>query len=618
MSVLQALFAPAAFHDATLLYLNLLHMVDITLRHGATEASPAGLGWFGVVLGHVLGKYSDGYQFARLGDAIVEEHGFLAHKAKALLPLEVASAWVRPIAEALDTARASLAAAVRGGDLATACFCWPHIVIDRLVRGDPLDEVWREIETGLAFTGRAKYRDIIDCLVGQNRFVRNMRGETLSFSSFDGDDFNTAAFEAELTPDRMLMMMFFYWAIKGSARFMSGDFDQALEAFDRARPLLAASQGHLQRLGYEYFSALTLSAMVHRGATASGVEDYRRQIDAHLKKLQDWAQTCPSTFADKFTLVSAEVARFEGRDLDAMRLYERAIELARENGFPHNEAISNELAANFHANRGFTTISHAYLKNARSCYLRWGAAGKVRQLEQQHPFLRVEAATPESGSADSTSLERLDRATVVRISQAISSEIDLRKLIDTLMSIALEHSGGERAVLILADGDELRFEAEGTALRDSVEVNFRQTPLAAAELPETILRYVLRSRVSVLVDDASVENPYSDDAYFMQNRSRSILCLPLVKYKSAIGVLYIENTRVANVFTRARLDILDLLSSQAGISIENARLYRDLQHTLEKSPTGRSGTAAFSGPDSSSDMEHLSGFDGSGIQQTVA
>ena len=175
-----------------------------------------------------------------------------------------------------------------------------------------------------------------------------------------------------------------------------------------------------------------------------------------------------------------------------MGLYEEAIRLAREHGFLQNEAMANELAARFHAGQGLETIAQAYLRSARSCYLRWGAEGKVRQLDQLHPHLRQEAVAPRAESPGATRLEQLDLGTVVKVSQAVSGEIDLRKLIETLMAIALRHAGANRGLLILPAGDELRIEAEATIIGDQVDVRLQE---AAVELhdacPKSILRYVV-------------------------------------------------------------------------------------------------------------------------------
>src|SRR5262249_52417365 len=161
-----------------------------------------------------------------------------------------------------------------------------------------------------------------------------------------------------------------------------------------------------------------------------------------------WAEGCPENFADRAALVAAEIARLEGRELDAERLFEEAIRLAHRHGFVQNEGLAHETAARFWAGRGFETIADAYLRNARYCYLRWGADGKVRRLDELHPWLReASTATPHRATIGA-SVERLDLATVVRASQAVSREIVLEKLVDTLMAIALEHAGADRGLLI--------------------------------------------------------------------------------------------------------------------------------------------------------------------------
>src|SRR6202040_4190951 len=201
-------------------------------------------------------------------------------------------------------------------------------------------------------------------------------------------------------------------------------------------------------------------------------------------------------------VVDAEIARLEGRELDAERLYEEAIRLAREHGFIQNEALGNELAARFYAARGFERIAHAYLQDARYCYRRWGADGKVRQLDQSYPNLRGEEPASGPTSTIEAPIEHLDLATVIKVSQAVSGEIVLEKLIDTLMRTAIEHAGAERGLLILLRGVEQRIEAEATTSGDIVTVRLRDVSTLVAALPESIVHYVVRTRESVILDDA--------------------------------------------------------------------------------------------------------------------
>ena len=248
------------------------------------------------------------------------------------------------------------------------------------------------------------------------------------------------------------MLICWYWIFKLKARFLSGDYAEALVAADKATVAapIATPPARSWSPDYFYYTALTVAAL-SENASADEQTGWRDLLTAHREQLREWADTYPPTFADKHALVAAEIARLEGRDLDAMRLYEQAIQSAREHGFVQNEGTAHEVAARFYAARGFETIAHAYLRNARYCYLRWGALGKVQQLDALHPHLREELS-PGPTSTIVAPVEHLDLATVIKVSQAVSGEIVLEKLLDTLMRTAIEQAGAERGLLLLPRG----------------------------------------------------------------------------------------------------------------------------------------------------------------------
>jgi PAS domain S-box-containing protein len=576
MGVLSALSSPAYFTDINLHRLHLCHMVNVSMKYGTTDASAQAYSRFGMTLGSFR-RHIDGQRFGKLACDLVEKHGFLAYRARTYFLMETVVLWTQPIEIALDYIRSAFRAGVEAGDLSIACYSSHHTVTDILARGDHLDEVWRESERGLDFVRKAKFRDVIDIIVAQQRFIENMRGRTAGFSTFSDAKFDETAFEAQLTEDRMATMVVWYWILKLQARFISGDYEVAIAAARKAKALLWASDANIQLLDYYYYGALAVAA-AYDTAPLDRQHEWRELLTAHREQLREWVENYPPTFGDKYALVSAEVARLEGRDAEAMRLYEKAVRSARDHGFVQNEALAHEMAARFYAARDFDTIAHAYLREARRCYLRWGASGKVRQLEQLHPHLR-DAPVPAYPTTTTMGapVERLDVGTVLKASQAVSGEIELGELIKTLLRISIEHAGAERGLLILFQGDEPRIAAEATTGRGQVEVTLRQTAASPAELPESVLHTVIRTRQSVIVDDASVQNPFSAGEYFCHKHARSILCLPLVKQAKLIGALYLENKLASHVFTPARISVLELLASQAAISLENARLYSDLR-----------------------------------------
>ncbi len=331
---------------------------------------------------------------------------------------------------------------------------------------------------------------------------------------------------------------------------------------------------------YHFYGALSQAASCESAATGRR----RRHVEAlaaHHRQLEIWAANCPENFENRVALVGAEIARLEGRELDAERLYERAIHSARANGFIHNEALAYELAAHFYAARGFEEFAHVYLRNARDGYVRWGADGKVRQLDRLYPGLAAGHGHRPTDTIGSP-VPQLDVASVVKASQTVSSEIILPKLIERLMTIALENAGADRGLLILPAEDDHLIQAEAQATGDRVEVVLCQNSITGTACPESLVRYVIRTRESVILDDASRPHLFSEDDYLRGRQTRSILCLPLINQGRLTGLLYLENTLTSRAFTPDRTAILELLAAQAAISLENTRLYGDLQEREAK------------------------------------
>jgi two-component sensor histidine kinase/GAF domain-containing protein len=584
IDVLTMLTSPAQFTDPDLFRLVVVRMAALSLEQGNTDGSCFGYALLGAILGVDFGNYQDGFRFGRLALDLVEKRGLdrLSGRVYQVFALHVAH-WTQHLASCRIYLRRAFDVAQEAGDLTWASYAQVDLVTNLLATGEPLGETERVAENALDFVLKARFGLISDVIVAQLRLIRTLRGLTPDFGSFNDAEFDEGRFEQHLESNpRLGVAASRYWIRKLQARVYAGDGASAYVAAEKAAALLWTLPTQVELPEYHFYAALAQAARCEVSVgDAMGDEERSRHLEAlaaHHRQMSIWAENGRENFAHRAALLGAELARLEDRPLDAIRLYEAAVRSAREHGFVQNEGLANELAARFHAGRGFEAIAQAYLSQARSCFLRWGAEGKVRQLDRLHPHLRQEPAAPRGDGTRLTSLEQLDLATVVQVSQAVSGEIDLRKLIDTLMMIALRHAGADRGLLILPSGDELQIEAEAITVRDKVEVWLRRPPLGPTELPESILRYVVRTRESLLLDDAAEQNPFSGDDYIRQSGCRSILCLPLIKQAKLAGVLYLENSLASHVFTPARIAVLGLLASQAAISLENASLYANLAH----------------------------------------
>ena len=568
---------PAMHIEENLSSLVVCRMVNLSLEYGNSDGSCFAYVWFAQIAGPRFGNYQDGFRFGRLGYELVEKRGLQRYQARTYMSFgNIVMPWARHVLEGRDLVRRAFAAADRTGDITFASYSCNHLITNFLAAGDPLAEVEREAERGFEYAQKVRFGFVIDNLTMQLGFIRTLRGLTLTFGSFNYEGFDELRFERHLAGNPVLKLLEFrYWVRKLQARFFAADYASAMDASLRAQQLLWTSPSHFETAEYCFYSALG-----HAAAWNSASPDEKQQhfeaLVACSRQLELWARHCPENFENRAALVSAEITRIEGRERDAAYLYEYAIRSAHANNFVHNEALANELAARFYAALGFDKIALTYLREARYYYLRWGADGKVRQLEGLYPQLRHEKPLHDPTTTILTSVEHLDLATVIKLSQSISGEILPERLIDTLMRTALEQAGAERSLLIFARGAEQRIAAEATTDGDLVTVHLRDEDVAATLLPESVLHYVLRTRESVILDDASSHNPFSADPYITESYLRSILCLPLINQGKLTGILYLENNLTPRVFTPDRVALLKVLASQAAISLENSRLYRDV------------------------------------------
>ncbi|MEI6001967.1 GAF domain-containing protein [Paraburkholderia bengalensis] len=574
----------AQFTDENLHALILCRIVDLSLRHGNSDASCFAYVTLGVLAGSQFGNYDAGYQLGKLAYELVERHGLTRFRARVYMRFgNLIIPWKRHVRAGRELVRRAFDEASRSGDLTFAAYSCTNLYINMLTAADPLSEVQLEAEAGLEFAARLRFGRVISMIEMQIMFVRTLRGLTDRFGSFDDGDFDEAAFERHLSDNPTLARPeCWYWIRKLQALFYAGDFACAIKASENAARLFARSQSYFDQVEYHFFRALAL--LCGMDSTSKDVQSPEfNAVYEHHAKIARWAEGCPDNFENCSALVEAEIARVEGRVTDAEHLYEKAIRSAQANGFLHNEATANELAGRFYAARGFEKTARAYLRDARSCFLSWGADGKVRQLDRLYPQILDEAASPGATATIVSPAALLDLATVFKLSQALSSEIFLPRLIETLVRLVVQNAGANRGLLILIHGgvqeSEPRIEAEATDGPGGIHVTVGQATIGHSDLLRPALDYVLRTRQRVLLNDALADTVYSVDEYVQKSGTRSVLCLPVIKQTELRGVLYLENNLLPGVFTSDRLALLQVLASQAAISLENATLYTNLQRS---------------------------------------
>jgi PAS domain S-box-containing protein len=564
--VLLTLGESSYFIDEHLFAMLAFRMAKLSIDFGHSSSSIIGYSGIGIILGPTFDRFEDGERFARVAIAVTERHGFLAHRPGAYVLLQMASLWTAAIDEVLASLDSADESARETGEVVFACISAEHRVTNLLARGEPLDLTWPVSVNSLTFVQTKGYAHIVDILLAIQRFIATLQGDTTNDS--------LVADEATLLRTGLPVVQCFYWILQLQLRYVMGDAAGAIEAAERAKPTLWSARCHVQMGTFRFYYALALLGAMRSAPTAVS-EVFQADLNENIAALRKLADSAPHTYAHKHALAAAELAALEGRDIEAMRLYEHAIRSGLEKGFIQDSAVGAELAADFFARLDLEKIAQNYRGEAREFYRRWGALAKVSQLDLRFPDIAPQDSHGRPPTVE-TSLEHLDLATAIKVSQAVSGEIVHANLIDTIMRFAMAQAGAERALLILFRGQEPRIEAEAMTSGDTVAVHLRDQAADDTSLPVSLLQYVLRTRESVILDDAVARSPFGDDPYIRQHRARSILCLPLLNQARLIGVLYLENNLAPHVFAPARSAVLKLLASQAAISLENARLYRDV------------------------------------------
>ncbi len=359
-----------------------------------------------------------------------------------------------------------------------------------------------------------------------------------------------------------------------------GEVDRVLEYALKGAEFLKGGAGHFVNPVFRFHHAIALAAAC-TNANDGDRQLYLKQLEISLDKFQNLAEHCPANYLHKYSLIQAEVSRLSGDSYTAAKHYDWSIASALKNGFIQNAALANELASRFYLAQNRYNLAKIYLNDARFCYIEWGATAKVHQLEQSHPDWfnksNEEPIAITTTATTATDVNIFDLRTVIKASQAISSEIVLEKLLKKLLHIILENAGAQTGCILLERDGYLFVEVSDSDQQNYAVFQELQPVKNECKVPLSIVNYVARTQESLVLIDASQETLYKFDSYIQTQQPKSVLCTPIIYQGKSIGIVYLENNWVAGAFTRQGLELLEILTAQAAIAIANARFYASEQ-----------------------------------------
>lgn len=583
LSILATMMPPALFFDENLLYLEHIKMVELSLIYGNAAPSCHGYSYFGMILGSLFNKFDDAYKFGKLGYDLMNKFDFQIYKAKVCLSFgSNVNFWVNHVKTNLPYLEEGYKGALAVGDITYSCYHCNHISMALLASGAPLIEVYKDTLHRRKYVEKTTYREIVDILISKERLMLTLMGRTNNHFTFSDESFDEANFEKHLE-NNMPLTVCWYYIHKLQARYMFGMIDEALQAAACANNLLWSTVAHVELPEFYLYYSLSLAAKYPKLEKKKQTETLEILKD-NLNILEIWSNSCKDNFYHKYALVKAELEKIQGNSLEAIRFYQEAINSSKEFGFIQNEGLANELAASFYHQLGITTASSAHVMAALINYNKWNADGKVEYLKSLFPEIQNDLSyNCYFNSIPSNS--SIDNKTIMKYVNALSLELDLESFMSKLMFLIIENAGAQRGGIILEN--EANFLIESYC---GLSENFQnETTLQTQYNPYfslSIVRYVLRTGKSVLLDKASSSINFKDDEYIKNFHKKSILCTP-IHYQGRIKrVLYIENNLVAGAFTSNTIEFLNLILPQASISLENAKLFEaqiSIQSKLEES-----------------------------------
>ncbi|MDJ0690898.1 MAG: trifunctional serine/threonine-protein kinase/ATP-binding protein/sensor histidine kinase [Xenococcaceae cyanobacterium MO_188.B32] len=563
--------------------------INLSIKYGNCPLSLVTYSDYALFLCSFLEDIHSGYQFGQLALTLLSK--FDTKELKSTV-LDIVNGhvihWKKPIKLTLSPLIEAFQAGLETGELFYSGYAAINYCTHLFFLGKSLELVEQKYKdfTNLMIQSNLEYHFSINQIFYQ--LILILTGNTNQKEKLVGDVFDEDKMLPIFQESNNLTSLFFSYLSKTILAYLFKNYVDAVQYAKLAQTYTQAVPGLLVVAEHNFYYSLALLAQYPQMDEPEQSE-YLEQVNTNQEQMKHWAYYSPDNFQHKYELVEAEKARILGQNWQAGELYDLAINNAAKQGYLQEEALSNELAAEFYLSCNKTKVARAYLLDAYYNYFHWGARAKVKDLEAKYPQileLITEKAAIDSetetvsilptNTSSQISFATLDLISLLKASQVISQEILLDRLLDKLIKILLENAGAQIGFLVLSKGDKLMIEAIASVERKYLKLQYPIPANLSQQLPLSVIEYVRRTQKDVVLDSVDSESIFSEDSYFKKCQAKSVLCMPIVKQNKFLGLVYLENKLVNNAFIPKQVEIIRLLCVQAAISLENAWLYNNL------------------------------------------
>ncbi|HLO48477.1 MAG TPA: AAA family ATPase, partial [Kamptonema sp.] len=597
IKILNNLIVPVyVLQKGELYFVVALSMVSVSLNFGTIGESGNGFSAYGMYLGFYHGDYQLGYEFGVLAESLARRFRQADNLCKACYMLgNNLLSWVRPLRCSGPIFDEGLAAGLQSGEMVFSGNILMYKLLNPFYAGESLLEVKQNLPEYLRFLAKKlNYQLAVDVITGLNIWLAELTASPAKNLPTEQQHLEVCKIN---NSDYAICH---YLLLKTKVLCFYGRYAEAVESAQGAENLIGTITGKYQVAAINFYQSIAIAEYC-RSHSLGLDNSYIQKIKSNQAQLSIWAASCPENFAHKYDLVNAVLSILSGQKAEAIELFDRAIALAKANEYIQEEALANELAANFYLDWGKQRIAGEYMTNAYYAYARWGAEAKVADLEKRYPQLLAPIlkqtnsplSTSEtifdlgnvtftnSATSSSSISDTLDLKTVLKASQTLSGEIELEKLMSSLLEIVIENAGADKCVLMLLRDNRLLI--KGSIIQGKQPLVLQRIPVEESQdIPHNLIYKVLHNNQTVVLVDATEDPTLVNDPYIIRQQPYSILCSPILHQGKLMGILYLENNLAKGAFTSDRVELLNLLCAQAAISLENAQLYERSLESLSE------------------------------------
>jgi predicted ATPase/signal transduction histidine kinase/tRNA A-37 threonylcarbamoyl transferase component Bud32 len=579
--LLKGIMLPAySLGKKNLIAFLILNAVNLCLKFGLVPESAYIFNVYAFILGHIFGDLKTAFEFGKLSQSLVERFDDPRSKAESIFTnVTFVQYWNYPPGITVDSYKKVIETGLETGDLIyTSYACTNVLPWDNSL---DLPTAIAEGEKYLKIIRDIRFQDSLDAALVFQNLRLNLTGRIKEPYSLSNENFEEESTLARLIQTKSYLILALYNIYKIQPCYHNENYELALYHVNEAEKLIESLAGQAHMVDFTLFAFLTYSAL-YLVMKPEEQEITRLKLENHLKQVTVWADNNPENFQHLKYLFEAELARLDSDILNADEKYKKAINLANKYSFLHHEAIANEQAARLWEGINREDFSKIYLVKARYCYELWGATRKVELLDKKYSYLDLFKPEKNYNSTSTrTGVEILDIGTIIKSSQALLSEKNLKVLLEKMIKLIIENGGAEKGILVLPKKDQWLIEAEYNVNTGYLKV-LDSEPVCDYSLAVSILNYTIRTGESSVFNNILAEEKFTGDPYIIKVKPLSVLCMPLKNQGNVQGVLYLENNLATDAFTEKHLEMLGLLSVQAAISLENAILYQELEQRVNE------------------------------------